>query len=272
MARLSRLVRRLAVEPPFRLFTKAFLTLLPVSVRTREAWDMSQRPNYLAGTLFAADQARTEGISEISVVEFGVASGRGLLALQHEAALVERETGVSIRVFGFDAGPTGLPEFCGDYRDLPDLWRPGDFPMDVARLQAQLAPKTALVLGDVRETVPSFYEKYAPPPLGFISIDLDLYSSTVSALQLLSDENRRMLMHVPMYFDDIDLMSYHRFAGELLAIEEFNQQCDDVKIDKWRGLPVARRMPQAPWLNRMFMAHNLQAISRTVLKRAAEKI
>jgi hypothetical protein len=272
MPKLSRMIRRLAVEPPFRLFAKFILTLLPVSVRTREAWDLSPRPAYLAGVLFAADQAKREGIEEISVAEFGVASGKGLLALQYEAELVERETGVRIRVFGFDAGPTGLPEFCGDYRDLPDFWRPGDYPMDVPWLRSQLTPRTTLVLGNVDDTVPGFYAEYDPPPFGFISIDLDLYSSTVAALRLLSDPERRMLLHLAMYFDDIDLMSYHRFAGELLAINEFNDQCDDVKIDEWRGLPPARPMPQAPWLKRMFMAHDLQAISRVVLQRDPRKI
>jgi len=106
-----------------------------------------------------------------------------------------------------------------------------------------------------------------PPPLGFVSIDLDLYSSTVDALKLLSAPDRRMLMHTAMYFDDINLKSYHRFAGELLAIEEFNEACDHVKIDEWRGLPLGRPMSEAHWIRSMFMAHDLAAISRTALTR-----
>ena len=272
MNKLSNAACRLAVEPPFRLLTKALLKLLPVSVRTRALWDLSPRPHYLAGTLFAAGQAKDKGIGEISVAEFGVASGQGLLALQHEAALVERETGVAIRVFGFDAGPTGLPDFCGDHRDLPDLWRPGDYPMDVPRLEARLDPRTTLVLGDVRETVPSFYAKHDPPPFGFVAIDLDLYSSTTSALELLFHNDRRMLMHTAMYFDDIELSGCHRFAGELLAIDEFNAGCQDVKIDIWRGLLLGRPMHEAWWLRRMFMAHDLAAISRVTLDRARRTI
>ncbi len=220
----------------------------------------------MTGTLFAADQARREGLDEISVAEFGVASGKGLLVLQQEAALVERETGVRIRVFGFDAGPTGLPEFCGDYRDMPDIWRPGDYPMDVAWLKARLDPRTTLVLGNIRETAPRFYAEYDPPPFGFIAIDVDLYSSTLPALQLLSSSERRMLKHTAMWLDDINLMESHRFAGELLAIDEFNESSGDVKIDAWRGLAPGRPMPDAPWLKHMFLAHDLQAISQTVLE------
>jgi hypothetical protein len=33
-----------------------------------------------------------------------------------------------------------------------------------------------------------------------------------------------------------DTRDGHRFAGELLAIEEFNARSKDVKIDRWRGL------------------------------------
>jgi hypothetical protein len=270
MAALSRAIKRLSWEPPFRLITKALYSLFPVSVKTRQKWDLAPRPAYLAGPLFAAEEARAQGIREISVAEFGVASGRGLLTLQHEAELVERETGVGIRVFGFDAGPKGLPQFCGDHRDMPDLWRPGDYPMDVARLQSQLASRTTLVIGEVSETVPRFYRDHDPPPFGFISIDLDLYSSTIAALEILSQDERRMLKHMPMYFDDISLMTSHRFAGELLAIEDFNEQCADVKIDIWRGLFPDRPIPNAPWLNHMYMAHDLRAIGKTVLTRQTQ--
>ena len=73
-----------------------------------------------------------EGIPAISAIEFGVAGGSGLLALEREAAAVEAELGVAIKVYGFDNGPAGLPEFIGDHRDHPDKWRPGDFPLDEA--------------------------------------------------------------------------------------------------------------------------------------------
>src|SRR6516225_8548785 len=108
------MLRRLAAEPPFRLFVKHALARFPCAVATRARWDISPRPNYLVGTLFAAGQARGQGIPQISVIEFGVAGGNGLLALQAEAEAVEQANGVAIRVYGFDAGPGGLPSFCGD--------------------------------------------------------------------------------------------------------------------------------------------------------------
>jgi len=222
---------------------------------------VAPRPHYLVGTLFAADQAKLERVSAISVVEFGVAGGQGLLTLQREAAAVERETGISIQVFGFDSG-SGLPEFIGDYRDFPDVWQAGWYKFDDASVRAKLDPRTTLVIGDVRDTVPRFLAEHNPPPIGFVAVDLDLYSSTAAALQLLSCPNRRMLKHVPVYLDDIILDRTHRFGGELLAVDEFNERNDGVKIDLWRGLPVHRPFRDAGWLLQMWMAHDLAAIGR----------
>ena len=264
------LLRRLAEEPPFRLFVKHALALLSCSIQTRARWDLSARPQYLAGTLFAAEQARTQGLSEISVIEFGVASGKGLIALQTEAAAVERATGISIRVYGFDTGPVGLPRFCGDHRDHPDIWRPGDFPMDVSSLRARLSPRTTLILGDLRDTIESFRDDHDPSPIGFIAIDLDLYSSTVAALRTLALCS--ILNHVPMYFDDIALDQCHRWAGELLAVDEFNNEHDDLKIDRWRGLWNGRPFPEMPWINHMFMCHDLVSISKCLLNREASRL
>ncbi len=261
------MLRRLAAEPPFRLFVKHALALLPCSVETRARWDLSARPHYLVGTLFAAQRARVQGIREISVIEFGVAAGNGLLALQAEAEAVERATGVAIRVYGFDAGPGGLPTFCGDYRDHPDMWMPGDYPMDVDALRPKLAPRTTLILGDIRENIERFREEYDPSPIGFLSIDVNLYSSTAAALRAL--DLCPILRYVAIYCDDIDLLQCHRWAGELLAIEEFNQKHANLKIDRWAGLRNDRPFPERPWIDRMFICHDLVSISECVLNRQA---
>jgi hypothetical protein len=249
-------------EPPIRLLVKAMCRVLPVSVATRSLWDISPRPNYLAGLMLAAQQARQEGVAEIAAVEFGVAGGNGLVALQDEAAAVERETGIRIRVFGFDNGPGGLPEFIGDHRDHPDAWCPGDYPMDEAKLRARLTPRTTLILGNVRDTVPEFVRDGRAPPIGFVSVDVDLYSSTMHALQIFSLPGRRSLLRTFIYFDDVDLVISHRFAGELLAIEDFNRANETVKIDQLRGFSTARPFPEKDYLRQMYVAHDLHAIAQ----------
>jgi hypothetical protein len=260
-------LKRLAMEQPFRLFVRTVLKCLPVSVSTRALWDLSERPPYLIGMLYAARLALRESVGEIAVIEFGVAGGNGLLALQREAEAIENEFAVSIKVYGFDNGPEGLPEFIGDHRDHPDKWKPGDFPMDEPLLRSKLGPRTTLILGDVLETVPPFYDDTAVPPVGFIAFDLDLYSSTAHALRVLSMPGRRMLDRVPLYFDDTEHSISHQFAGELLAIDEFNQANTHVKIDRWRGLQNARPFPEASFLRKMYMAHDLESISSRALDR-----
>ena len=260
-------LERLAEEPPFRLFARAIIKRTPTNIRTKARWDAVARPHYLAGVLGGADQAKREGVSEISVMEFGVAGGNGLVALQEYAAVVERETGVRIAVYGFDAGG-GLPSLCGDYRDHPDQWRPSDYRMDEQALRRRLTDRTSLIIGDIKTTLPDFVAQRKAPPVGFVSVDVDLYSSTVDTLKIFTLPGKRMLRRVPMYFDDTDFVFNHRFAGEFLAIEEFNRAQDRVKIDIWRGIWKHRPFSESPWLRNMYMAHDLEAISGVSLDRS----
>ncbi len=260
-------LKRLAMEPPIRLFVRAVLKRLPLPASTRALWDISARPPYLVGVLYAARRALRERTGEISVIEFGVAGGEGLLALEREAEAVEKEFGVSIKVYGFDNGAAGLPAFIGDHRDHPDKWKPGDFPMDEALLRSRLTARTTLVLGNVEETVPRFFDDPSVPPVGFIAFDLDLYSSTASALRILSMPGARTLDHVALYFDDTEHSISHRAAGELLAIDEFNEANAHVTIDRWRGIKNDRPFPEASFLQKMYMAHDLEAISSRILDR-----
>lgn len=267
MSRLTTAIKRFAEEPPFRLLARSVVKRLSTRIRTRAHWDAVERPQYLLGVLGAADQALRQGVQRIAVIEFGVAGGNGLLALESYAAAVEGETGVSIRVYGFDAG-AGLPTLCGDHRDHPDQWRPGDYAMDEHALRRRLSSRSELIIGNVEQTVPAFLRRDDRTPVGFVSIDLDLYSSTVAALRILAGPMRRILHRVAMYFDDVDFVFNHRFAGELLAIDEFNAAQTEVRIDTWRGIRKGRPFPEAAWLDRMYIAHDLEAIARTSLERA----
>jgi hypothetical protein len=166
----------------------------------------------------------------------------------------------AIREGRLDTGE-GLPRTCGDYRDHPDRYSQGEYRMDHTALSHRLASRTSLVLGDVADTVPSFVAQGSYPPIGFISVDLDLYSSSKEALQVLTLPGKRMLHRVPIYCDDVDASAHHRWAGELLAIQEFNERDSIVKIDRWHGIQRGRPFPEHDWLNRMYMAHDLAAIS-----------
>ena len=119
------------------------------------------RPAYTWGVIHAAALARRLGCSGVSVIEFGVAGGRGLTALERIAEIVERRFSFPIHVFGFDTG-RGLPKPV-DARDLPQLYSPDTYVMDEARLRSMLR-RAHLIIGPVAETLPSFISG-SPAPL-----------------------------------------------------------------------------------------------------------
>ncbi len=208
------------------------------------------RPPYRWGTLCAALHAKTLGLSSISVIEFGVAGGKGLLQLEQVAEEAERLSGVKVEVFGFDTG-RGLPK-PQDARDLPQLWGEGNYGMDVVALRRRLT-RAHLLLGPVSVTVPQFLAENRPP-VGFIAFDMDLYSSTMDAFRLFEGVTDRFLPRVVCYFDDILGYSHGDFNGERLAIADFNMSHDRRKISQLYGLRwLVKR--EGKWTEMMYMFH-----------------
>jgi hypothetical protein len=211
------------------------------------------RPNYTWCVLHAASVASRTGVPEISVIEFGVAGGNGLVALEAVANEAARTLGVGIRVFGFDTGK-GLPA-SRDPRDAPFLMEQGDFPMDEDALRARLE-HAVLVLGDVDSTVPRFLES-EPAPVGFISFDLDYYSSTRDALRLLDGDHAAFLPRVLCYFDDIHCYPWGDSNGARLAIREFNAERQQRKMDALHGMRylMGSDHREERWVEALYLAH-----------------
>jgi hypothetical protein len=179
----------------------------------------------------AALLAKTLGYARISAVEFGVAGGQGLLAIEHYSEIVFRKTGVQFESYGFDMGNAqGLPAPT-DYRDMPYLWEAGDYRMDEEALRKRLK-RSKLYLGNVSKTVADFIED-RPAPLGVCFFDLDYWSSTAHALKLFDLIAEDRLPRVTCYFDDIDVAS--SWTGVLAAISDFNLAHPDKKIFRMYG-------------------------------------
>lgn len=193
------------------------------SLDFRLALQALERPEYCYGVRQAVFLASRLKLSEVSVIEFGVADGAGLVKLERYAREIGRAHGIQVAVYGFDLG-IGLPS-PSDYRDLGYVWKKGAYKMDADSLRARLTT-AQLVLGDVEETVPRFLA-HKHPPIGFISFDLDFYSSTTNAFHLFDGSDEQLLPRVMCYFDDI-VSDGHQLhcdeVGELLAIREFNQK------------------------------------------------
>jgi hypothetical protein len=70
-----------------------------------------------------------------------------------------------------------------------------------------------------------------------------------------------------MNFDDHGFTFKHRFAGERLASEEFNRQSAQEKIDRWDGVRYGRPFPDRPYLEQMYVAHDIAATSGMAIER-----
>lgn len=216
---------------------------------------MSAFPQYAYGVWQAAFLAKQLKIGAITVVELGVAGGNGLLELDRLGCDISAEIQLHIGSVGFDLG-SGMPQPV-DYRDMPYIWQRGFFKMDEDLIRPRL--KSAdLVIGDIATTGRAFMAT-APPPLGFLSFDLDYYSSTTSAMDvLLNEPAERYLPRVFCYFDDTvgpheELHS--EYTGELLAIREFNDTHQRRKLAKINGLRYKLERMDDSWVEGMYVLH-----------------
>ena len=233
------------------------------SFRERVRFDLVDRPHHSVGLLAAADLARFTGVDAIVAIEFGVAEGAGLINLSDVARDVAGETGIDIEVVGFDSG-AGLPAPV-DYRDHPEIWSEGDFRLpNIERLRQTLPSGTELVLGPVAETVPTFVDILDGRVVGFVSCDLDYYSSTKEALRLFDARPDQLLPVVITHFDDVlggagRIGSLFRTekAGQRLAIDEFNADHSMRHLDPMRILRHRRALDRELWIDRMYALHVL---------------
>ncbi len=259
LRRLSRpgQLRKVLVErgtEPLHLNLLSALVAMFGSYRAKVDFDLVVRQQYAFPILYAADAAKKYGYKAVTIIEFGVAGGAGLLNMCRIAERTRQETGIEFRVVGFDTGK-GMPAPI-DYRDLPESFQAGDFPMDEQRLRQALPVFADLIIGDITETVPEFFHALTDEqPIGFVAIDVDYYSSAKKALDILRGSPQIYLPIVPVYLDDIGVDGSNPWTGELLAAEEFNRENELRKIAPFTLLRSQRIFKNTQWIDRMFAAH-----------------
>lgn len=229
-------------------------TLYKNDFKRRLDFNAISKPEYGYGAYYAACQSKSLGYRSLSLIELGVAGGNGLVALENIALSLERTFNLKIDVYGFDAG-VGMPE-ASSYKDLPYVWKKKFFKMDTEKLLSSLK-KAKLIIGNAEQTIPDFIKNGNPNPIGFISFDLDYYSSTVLAMKILSQDSEFYIPRVYCYFDDCigdDHELHSEFTGELLAINEFNKTHNDRKLGKINGLRY-KRVFDDKWSEEYFVLH-----------------
>jgi hypothetical protein len=266
--------RRIFVErltEPLHLNFLAALVWIFGSFRARVAFDLVLRHHHAYGILKAADDARALGLKRVTLLEFGVATGTGLLNMASIASRVTSITDVHFDIIGFDTG-RGMPP-PKSFRDHPELFQAGDFVMNVKALTERLPSNAKLVLGDIVDTVPEFIRTLQPSaPIGFVSLDLDYYYSTKDALSVFSGPADRYLPRTCVYVDDIEGDSYNQYCGALLAVAEFNDEQALRKLDRSPFVQKSRVFQRAPWIDHIYTLHVLDHPTRNTLVQGRERL
>ena len=250
-----KLVREIIGRRPLRPVLRPVvrrLSLLPYRDRLELNW--IDRPHYGHCIFEAAQLAARLHVPRISVIEFGCGGGNGLVNAEMHISEAKKVFPVDIELYGFDTG-AGMPA-PQDYRDFPHYFRPGLYKMDPDLLRRKLR-FAKLVLGPVKETCRTFFCEYAPATIGCIFHDLDFYSSTVDALTIFDEDPGHFLPRIYMYFDDIKgshVWAVSEFAGELLAIDEFNRNHAFKKIASDRSMPSY--YPDQWWTDQIYIYHD----------------
>jgi hypothetical protein len=123
---------------------------------------------------------------------------------------------------------------------------------------ARKSTSAELILGDIANTIPLFLKREDIPPIGFISFDLDYYSSTVAALKIFEGPQNTRLPRACCYFDDIvwpEAACYSQYTGELLAIDEYNTAHKTSKVAKVANFRWTREHA-AEWNEQIYVHHD----------------
>jgi hypothetical protein len=246
------LIERLS-EPIHLNLLSIFVAILG-SYKAKISFDLILRQHNAYGILRAAEEAKKLGLKSVSIVEFGVAAGAGLLNMCKIAEKVSIATDVEFKIYGFDTG-CGMPP-PQDYRDHPELYQEGDFPMNQDGLTNLLPENAKLIIGELSDTMPAFLQNLSSEsPVGYVVIDVDYYSSTKESLSLLTSDPNKYLPITFIYLDDVYSDYHNDWAGELLAVKEFNDENELRKIAPYKFLRTLRIFKNASWLERMYILH-----------------
>src|SRR6266567_675436 len=258
MNAMDRLIDYATRPVPLRtLILRKLLRRWPIgSYEARLRAGAVDRPHYGWCLYFAAREAKALGHKAMTVVEFGVAGGNGLVCLCAHKEALEKELGIEILVVGFDSG-SGLPA-SNDPRDILYCWPEGSFVMDRAALEKRIGGRAQLVLGNVGQTVAA-WQPSPHAPIGAVMFDLDYYSSTTSALPLLTKNN--VLPRVWCYFDDICTgpeEAVTDLVGERAAIAEFNLSPDRMMLNDNISLVHSFKSTQPQsWHQQIYVYHRI---------------
>jgi hypothetical protein len=100
--------------------------------------------------------------------------------------------------------------------------------------------------------------------VGFVVIDVDYYWSAKECLSVFLGAADNYLPWTLVCLDDIRFESANPWAGELLAVREFNEKNEMRKIHLFGGLRHKRLFKHTSWFDQVYLLHVLDHGRRNV--------
>ena len=215
------------------------------------------RPHYESLMFEASKNAIRLGLTEINIIELGVAGGNGIKSLLKYKKKIEKVINIKINILGFDSG-SGLPK-TDKKEDLPFFWKQGDYTNQNIKDLEKNDQSIKIYEGNISLTLENFISENKIK-IALILFDMDLYSSTKIFLDKIPElsRNKLLLPRVFCYFDDLFIADYslNDINGEPLAISEFNINNNDLKLGKTFDHISDFKFPLAK--GQVFMLHDFK--------------
>lgn len=207
-----------------------YYMLNPILLKPRQWYLKSDETDKFQHIMEAVHYVR---IAELPPVffEFGCHSGRTFSA----ALLAAKYFRMPLDAYAFDSFE-GLPE---TKKEEDGIFRAGSYCTGVSEFRKIVKKRTKVDLPE-KNIIKGFYdqsltkmlENGLPRQVGFVHIDVDLYSSTVAVLEFIKDH---LANGTVVLFDDWYCFPPGKEMGEKKALKEFLKKYPQIQFSEWKN-------------------------------------
>ncbi len=179
------------------------------------------RPEYEILIDYHLSKEENKNLDHISIIEFGVASGKSLKYIEALKPKFEKKYQLKINIFGFDTFE-GMPKSQNKHDQLYD-WKEGDYSSNYENVKTSLN-YSKLIKGDIKRSINlELFNNLNISNILVIFFDLDFFTSTNDSFKIFDKSFSKFLRpRVGLFFDN--LQSSSEFSGEYFSIKKFNEE------------------------------------------------
>lgn len=207
-----------------------YYMLNPILLKPRKWYLKSDETDKFQHIMEAVNYVRVAELPPV-FFEFGCHSGRTFST----ALLGAKYFRMPLDAYAFDSFE-GLPE---TKKEEDGIFRAGSYCTGVSKFREIVKKRTKVDLPE-KNIVKGFYDqsltkvlgKALPRQVGFVHIDVDLYSSTVTVLEFIKDH---LANGTVVLFDDWYCFPPGKEMGEKKALKEFLERYPQFQFSEWKN-------------------------------------